>query len=263
LVSEAGILGNGTRGLVDFALPEARFLYLQLTSQTPLDASEATFRLRAATTQVWPAAQPVQEIADPRFLGTRFQDNALLREEWAPQLLQQAAREAENVVGWGGKKIRDAETWGMPAAQLLMQRALLFFCRTRGATSAHVVDRWANVMERGDYSKPHCHYDADAAVVYSLDIGSENPAAPNDGKFELIDPRVPFCCPSRPERPTRGILPAMQPGTMILFPAEWLHYVKPYNGAQPRITIAWNISAGLPPEEKVIDPTKPVAGIGD
>jgi hypothetical protein len=217
-------------------------------------------QLSTGNAQVWPAEQPVQEIADPMLRGTIFQDNALVAGELLPRVLAQAARQPANVLGWGGKKVRDDETWSLPSARLLSVRALMMFCRATGAASAHVVDRWVNVMERGDYSKPHCHYEADGAVVYSLEPGDKNPAVPTDGAFELIDPRVPFCCPSRPLRPTRGILPDMAPGAMIWFPAELLHYVKPYGGARPRVTVAWNISAGPPPATP-IDFTKQVAGV--
>lgn len=218
-------------------------------------------QLANGNTTVWPAAQPIQTLADPRFVGTRFLDSALMQAELVPQVLARARREPANEVGWGGKKIRDKETWSLPAAQLLMQRALLLFCRATNNSAAHCLDRWINVMESPDYSAPHCHYEADAAVVYSLEPGETKSGAASDGKFELIDPRVPFCCPSRPERPTRGIMPDMQSGTMIMFPAEWLHYVKPYTGRFPRITIAWNISAGPAPAGRVIDPTQAVPGI--
>lgn len=217
--------------------------------------------LPRGATQVWPVEQPIQEIADPRIVGTRFQDAELLHSELVAHLTTCATKEPANVRGWGGKKIRDAGTWNLTGLQLLSQRALLLFCRARGTTAAHEVDRWANVMEYNDYSKPHCHYEADAAVVYFLDAGDRDLSAPTDGAFELLDPRVPFCCPSRPERPTRGILPAMEPGTMILFPAEFLHYVKPYSGHRPRITLAWNLSAGLPPAGRAYDPTQVVAGV--
>ena len=56
-------------------------------------------------------------------------------------------------------------------------------------------------------------------------------------------------------------MPAMVPGTMLLFPAEWLHHVKPYYGQRPRVTIAWNISVGPAPAGQVPDYTQQVAGI--
>lgn len=229
---------------------------LQQTSLPAVCHSIAT--LTGSQTPVWPSEQPLQELADPRFLGTFFADNGLLHSQLAPQAIRVAATMRPNSLGWGGKKVRDAETWGLPEAQLLSLRAMLFVCRARGSTTAHIVDRWINVLERGDYSTPHCHYESDVAVVYSLDPGDATPSA--DGQLEIIDPRIPFCCPSRLERPTRGIMPVMHGGTMVMFPAEWLHYVKPYFGQRSRLTIAWNISVGLRPAH-LPDPTQHVPGI--
>ncbi len=235
-------------------------MHLDFATQSLEQQSAAIVALATGQTQVWPAVQPIQQIADPQFQGTRFQDNVLILGELLPRVLAQAATQPPNVHGWGGKKVRDEQTWSLPSAKLLSTRALLMFCRATGATSAHIVDRWANIMEQGDYSKPHCHYEADGAVVYSLEPGDKVASIPGDGCFELIDSRVPFCCPSRPLRPTRGILPDMSPGTMIYFPAELLHYVKPYSGKRPRVTVAWNISAGPPPATPV-DFTKQVEGV--
>ena len=95
----------------------------------------------------------------------------------------------------------------MPAAQLLSMRAMLMVCHLRGVNSVHILDRWLNVMETGDYSAPHCHYDAEIAAVYFLDSGEAVPNDPFDGAFELMDPRIPFCCTNGPERPIRGLMP--------------------------------------------------------
>jgi len=232
-------------------------MQLEIPAENPEQVALATWQFAGGATQVWPPPQPIQQLMDPRILGTRFQDSKLIHSEFAARLVSAAQELPPNYPGAGGKKVRDAITWEMPAARLLLLRAMLLFCRTQGVREAHVVDRWANVMEHGDYSGPHSHYESQAAVVYFLDPGESDPARPLDGKFELIDPRVPFCCSTRPECPTRGLVPGMEPGTMILFPAVFLHHVTPYPGRRPRITLAINISAGPPP--KVYDPTKPVA----
>jgi hypothetical protein len=195
---------------------------------------------------------------DPRILGTRFQDARLIHPELHQRILAAAKELPPNMPGQGGKKVRDQVTWDMPAAKLIALRAMLLFCRTQGTRQAHIVDRWANVMEPGDYSTPHSHYESQAAVVYFFDPGEDNQARPMDGRFELIDARVPFCCSTRPDCPTRGLNPGMEPGTMIIFPAVFLHHVRPYSGKRPRITMAINISAGPPP--KIYDPTKQVPG---
>ena len=154
--------------------------------------------------------------------------------------------------------MRDLQTWGLAGMELLMQRALLMFCKVHNVNSAYVLDRWVNVMSHGEYSAPHCHYDAQSAVVYSLDVGDSDPGNSISGSFELQDPRLAACCPYQPQRPLRSLSPGIRPGLMLLFPAECLHFVHPYAGNRPRITVAWNISAGQPPSDQVIDPTKPV-----
>lgn len=208
-------------------------------------------------TRAWPQIN-VQELMDPRIIGARFPDHELIDQELIDRALSRASEIPKNVRGAGGKKVRDAETWSLPAAELLSMRAMLMFCHLSGAASAHILDRWINVMEAGDYSAPHCHYDAEGAIVYFLDPGETSATDPHDGRFELIDPRVPFCCANGPGRPIRGLMPGMAPGTMILFPAEFLHFVRPYSGSRPRLTIAWNISSGPLPADRVIDPTKQV-----
>lgn len=231
---------------------------LDCTVSSADQVAAAMTPLSNGVTQVWPAVQPIQLLVEPRFVGTRFQDADIVHPPARETILKAGAALPPNQRGWGGVKIRDAGTWSLPELELLSQRALLLCCRTHAASQAHVVDRWANVIEDGDYSVPHCHYESDWSVVYYLEPGAPGE---NNGQFALLDPRVPFCCPSRPGRPTRAIKPEMSPGLMLSFPAELLHFVHPYRGSQQRITLAWNISAGLPPPDRVIDPTQPVAGV--
>jgi hypothetical protein len=51
-------------------------------------------------------------------------------------------------------------------------------------------------------------------------------------------------CNEEPGRVTSAFLPQMMPGMMIIFPGQLMHYVNPYTGDAPRITLSWNISAG-------------------
>jgi hypothetical protein len=240
---------------------EGPIMYLEIGTRSLEEIGASLAGLASGLTRVWPAEQPIQAVADARLVCTRFDDGHLVHPPAVARILAQGAREVANRRGLGGKKIRDHATWESPEMRLLTLRALLLVCRAREAVSAHVVDRWANVMEHEDYSKPHCHYDADAAVVYALDPGDEDPSAFASGKLEVIDSRIPNCCPNRPERPTRGILPAMPPGMMLTFPAEFLHYVKPYEGQRPRLTLAWNLSVGPPPADRAYDPTQQVVEV--
>lgn len=231
-------------------------LQLEIPAERPEQVVLVEWEFPGGKTVVWPPEQPVQELMDPRILGTRFQDSPLIHPELAARMIAAAQEVPAKHPGAGGKKVRDAITWEMPAARLILLRALLLFCRVHGTRQAHIVDRWANVMEPGDYSAPHSHFESQSAIVYFLDPGEADPARPPNGQFVLIDSRVPFCCSTRPECPTRGLVPGMEPGTMVLFPAIFLHHVSPYMGQRPRITLAINISPGPPP--KVYDPTQPV-----
>lgn len=40
---------------------------------------------------------------------------------------------------------------------------------------------------------------------------------------------------------TKEVTPTMNAGCMLLFPAQLLHYVHPYFGDTPRITMTWNL----------------------
>jgi hypothetical protein len=220
--------------------------YLNLT----LPHSE-TIAFEGGSVPVWPEALPVKNVGDERIFGAIFRDAQLTHPSFIARLYEQTAITPKNQRALGGTKVRDAATWEMPAGRLLTLRALHLFCRTRNVPSAHVRDRWGNVMKAGDYSTPHCHFASDAAVVYFMQKGEDDPNEPLDGNFELIDPRIPACCPRQPERPERGMSLSFVPGFMVLFPAEFVHHVRPYSGSTPRITLAWNISAGLSSDENV------------
>lgn len=231
-------------------------MHLELFTRSLADHCGALEGLSRGLTRVWPDEQPLMPVADPRIVGTRFLDVDLIAPPAVAQLLAEAATVGGSFPGLGGKKIRSDATWSCPELRLLSLRAMLLVCRAVGAAEAHVVDRWANVMVQGDYSTPHSHYESEFAVVHALDPGDIDPRNPTEGRLGIIDSRIPYCCSSRPERPTRAIIPLMSAGTMLVFPAEFIHHVPVYHGRRPRITLAWNISTGPPPAHGVRDFTK-------
>jgi len=213
------------------------------------NALGAVARVGGRDFPLWPAKAQVRELGDPRIFAVHFGDEKNYREAMIRAVLDHDTQGWNNLLGYGGNKIRGAATWNSPTGKLLTLRALLLFCQARGVTEAHTVDRWANIYQTGEYSAPHAHYESEAAAVYFLDTGEDVPEAPLSGKFELIDSRVPWCCSSRAECPTRGLMPEIRPGVMLLFPATLLHFVHPYAGRRPRITLAWNLSAGPEPPD--------------
>ena len=104
-------------------------------------------------------------------------------------------------------------------------------------------EAWANVARAGNYAKPHVHPNSNVSGVYYVDAGDSAPEAWNSGVLELMDPR------NRPGMfETPGTLPfdafrvTPTTGLLLLFPAWLYHYVHPYKGTRPRISVAFNVT---------------------
>jgi hypothetical protein len=235
-------------------------LELEIPEQSPHRIVERVFECEGGLARAWPRGQSVQTLVDERILGAVFRDCGTYHRELIGNITTAAQALSPNLRGYGGKKVRDNVTWSLPAAQLVALRAMLLFSHAFRTREVHITDRWANVIERGDYSSPHSHYESEGSVVYYLDLGDEHPEYLLSGKFEIIDPRIPFCCSTREQCPTRGLIPETPPGTMILFPSKFLHLVHPYEGDRPRITLAFNMSRGLSPIDRAELVTMPSPG---
>jgi hypothetical protein len=144
----------------------------------------------------------------------------------------------------GGWTVRSNRFWDSADGTFLMNTVSQFVSHICSQPVVHIRDRWANVMEasKGWYSAPHSHSNADIAVVYQFsgDV-SDTPK----GRLQLIDPRLPGCCP-RPEYVTAALTPKMKAGGVIAFPGFITHWVSPYIGSQDRITLAFNVGFGPP-----------------
>ena len=142
-------------------------------------------------------------------------------------------------------KVRDLDTLDIPFFDLINARAKVFFKLVTGLKTAVIDDCWANVMYQGEWLIPHSHQRSALSVVYSLapGNGAESSDEPLNGHLMLTDPRLPQCCPVVENfvqsffRPIGDI-----PSAMVIFPSILTHMVAPYQGTQPRITIAWNIN---------------------
>jgi hypothetical protein len=220
---------------------------LSIPQDNPQGILHSYVKVNGEEVRMWPRNMECETLGDPRIFGAVFPDSDSLRDAMIQSVLKSNESEKHNVRGNGGNKIRAKETWQSPVGRYLTLRALLMFCQTTGSHTAYTVDRWANVSLTGDYSAPHAHYESQAAVVYFLDLGDEDPDTTLSGNFELMDSRIPWCCTTESDCPTRSLIPTIRPGAMVLFPASFLHFVHPYTGKRPRITLAWNISAGGEP----------------
>jgi len=142
----------------------------------------------------------------------------------------------------GGSKVRYVHEWGTAEANLINARATAFFCQAVGRNDAVITASWASVSRKHEYLAGHSHNDCIASVVYMLNPGNGKNENGLDGRFAIIDPRVPGCCNIEEGCVTMEVAPDMNEGSMIIFPSQLVHHVHPYTGDEPRITLAWNFS---------------------
>lgn len=208
----------------------------------------------------WPDGQALHVIGGANVAMTRFADF----DRYHPTLVADvlAARDDERyrdakpgMFRWGcGFKVRHLGRWDSPAAALINARALAMAHRVMGSGPVYVDDSWGSIYSNGDYCMAHSHTRADVSVVYMADIGDPDPDDQAGGKFMFMDPRMDYCCPVERGRASRPLIPEMTLGSMIAFAAECLHFVNPYHGTRPRITLSWNMTRTRLPQETRVKP---------
>lgn len=194
---------------------------------------------------VWPGKTKLEKVEENSIYTVCFDDI-----EFYHPLLQQAILEREDDPQYGlklfrgacGVKIHHVDRWKSPAANLIHQRALALFSAISGAENPVADMSWANVYRNGDYCMPHSHSRTEASIVYQLAEGDHDELNPIGGRLSFADPRLRLCCDQEEGRVTTSYVPGMVPGMMIIFPSQLVHYVNPYTGESPRITLSWNIS---------------------
>jgi len=100
---------------------------------------------------------------------------------------------------------------------------------------------WFNVNDHGDYNTPHLHSQNTWSGVYYVQTGPAVPARPSSGVIEFMDPRVRCDVGPKQGLSHSGTL-AVTPrdGMLLVFPSYLQHFVHPYFGDEPRITLAFN-----------------------
>lgn len=200
---------------------------------------------------VWPEGQEILRL-DPAIAMTRFEDVLPFHDGLIDYLM---AREAEKLAegvketgAAGGIKIYHIDSWPVPGARLLNERAQAFYREIVGQTTSAVDLSWGNVYRDGDYILPHAHRRSQGSVVYMLSLGDRDQEDPLSGRFGFADPRLPMCCREDAEIMSSPHFPRLRPGSMIIFPSTVVHFATPYRGTrQPRITLSWNLNkAPLP-----------------
>lgn len=111
------------------------------------------------------------------------------------------------------------------------------------------IQAWAMVVNPGDYLVPHDHADAHLSGVYYVDAGdADQELHPESGLLAFMDPRGGLATV-----PGMELFPStftVEPftGVVVMFPSFLTHYVHPYRGTRPRVSVSFNIRAEpIPP----------------
>jgi uncharacterized protein (TIGR02466 family) len=100
---------------------------------------------------------------------------------------------------------------------------------------------WANVARAGNYARPHVHPNSNLSCVYYVDAGDAADAP--SGVIEFLDPRNrPGMFASEGTVSFDAYKVTPQNGMLLMFPAWLYHYVHPYQGTRPRISVAFNVT---------------------
>jgi uncharacterized protein (TIGR02466 family) len=110
------------------------------------------------------------------------------------------------------------------------------------------VQAWAMVMRHGDHTLVHDHAESHFSVVYYADAGDADLAMfPDSGKLCFVDPRR-----GAPVLPGVDLFPTQfaitpQTGQLVVFPGYVQHFVQPYRGGRPRVSVSCNVRLELEP----------------
>lgn len=195
-------------------------------------------------------ATPVAAIAlpDADARNARLRQLILARREQFPSI------HSSNAGGW--HSARDLADWGGPdVAEILAlaQSAATQLTADRFGNPARpdwVTQAWANVNGPGDANIAHYHAGSFWSGAYYVADGGCAADPSLGGAFEMIDPRGAAPAMYAPTLRFAGedgqsagsgetILP--KPGLLFLFPSWLYHQVRPYRGAELRISIAFNL----------------------
>ena len=210
-------------------------------------------RLESGDIAVWPSGQKIELLAAPRMGVTDFQDSGSYHSPLTGKILEMEhdPRFHDWIFKGGcGTKVRDPHEWRSAEADLIHARAMKLAAMALGSADVVVDDCWANIYRNGDYCMPHSHLRSVASVIYLLDPGDQAADDPTGGRLCFGDPRIPFCCAHESGRMTQLLMPELGPGSLLIFPSEYIHLVNPYHGTRPRITMSWNINLGKLPGDR-------------
>lgn len=196
---------------------------------------------------------PVASIRHPEAdrLNAALTSTILAREQQRPSVSH------SNEGGWQSSD--DFAAWAGPEglelvafAQELARRLTAVHSPEHGLVHAEFewkYNAWANINRAGNSNALHGHAGSFWSAVYWVDDGgrTENPEV--GGDLEFIDPRGLIASMYNPALRMRieecvaaghaTAIPACS-GTLTMFPSWLAHAVKPFMGARPRVSVAFN-----------------------
>jgi len=217
--------------------------------------ADESVTIGAQTFKVWPEDIRVVP-GGPGIAALENNDVAHLKSGLVRHVLavEDEARRLEppKFAGSGGQKVRNLPSFADPFFDLIDKRVKLLFMLVHNKPEVFVDDCWANIFRDRDWATPHSHKRADAAAVLSLQPPSKSLVEEEftTGQFFIADPRVPQCCPIAKGYVSDNWMPMHgQDCLVMMFPGFVTHGVTPHRGDDPRISVAWNLTASKLPGE--------------
>ena len=190
-----------------------------------------------------------------------WDDSADLNAGLKRMILERAPEETSthrsNVGGWHSDQ--DLLRWNEPEVPHLVERIKTGINAVTQATNGteeaaaggFFMVAWANLLRQGGYNQVHDHNSYAWSGVYYVDVGEYMPSDELNGRIEFIDPRVGISSPKVPGDPFKQrTVFKPEAGWMLMFPGWLRHYVHPYRGPAPRISIAFNVAFNEPEESR-------------
>jgi uncharacterized protein (TIGR02466 family) len=108
------------------------------------------------------------------------------------------------------------------------------------------VQAWAMVMTDGDYAVLHDHAQSAWSVVYYVDAGDADlEVHPDSGRLCFVDPRRAGAAIAGLDLFPSEFSLSPRSGMLAVFPGWLQHFVHPYRGQRPRISISCNLRPEL------------------
>jgi len=194
---------------------------------------------------IWPQGQKLERWLEPSVVLTKFDDF----QSYHVELRQAVVENSTNPIfaktygansDIGSVKIFDLPNWSNKAASLIHERARNLFRKVTQSQTVATDLSWASIYNAGDHCLPHSHPRTMVSVLYMLEPGDASNA--DHGRFCFADPRMKMCCREEEGYMSTPCAPELEPGMMMLFPGQAVHFVTPYDGSRPRITLTWNFN---------------------